>query len=159
MFAGESKTEIIEITEEIKVVGLSLQKSGLPISFNSLGELWGIYSNENRYNIPNHTVPIVEYGICLNKIPDYITGCAVSEIGQLSDTFISFIIPKGKYIKDAFAAQTFEELTTKTMETRNVKKWAKENNIKINNEFNIEVYPIEAIENICVEMYTLTPIK
>lgn len=58
-----------------------------------------------------------------------------------------------------FSAQTFEELTTKTIGARNVKKWAKENKIKINNEFNIEVYPIEAIENTCVEMYTLTPIK
>ena len=45
------------------------------------------------------------------------------------------------------------------MGKRNVKKWAKENNVKINGEFTIEAYPIVAIEETNVEMYTLIPIK
>lgn len=45
------------------------------------------------------------------------------------------------------------------MGKRNVKNWAKKNGVKINGEFIVEVYPIEAVENQRIEMYTLTPVK
>ena len=159
MFIEKSSIEVIEIAEEIKIVGINLQKSGLSISFDSLGKLWGIYGEKHRENVKNAVTPIVEYAVCLNKVPDYIAGCSVTEIGHLDEGWLSFIIPKGKYIKDTFNAETFEELTNNAMGKRNIKKWAKENRIKINGEFTIEAYPIEAIKGINIEMYTLTPIK
>lgn len=159
MFIEKSSTEVITINKEIKVVGLSLQKSNLPISFDSLGKLWGLYGDTYRGKVKNAIYPIVEYGICLNKVPDYITGCAVTGIEDIEDGCLSYIIQPGKYIKDSFNAETFQQLTDEIMMKRNVKAWAKANKIKINNEFTIEVYPLEAIENQIVEMYTLTPIK
>lgn len=159
MLIEKSSTEIILIDKVINVLGLSLQKSGLPISFNSLGKLWEIYGEKYRYNIKNARFPIVEYAVALNKIPDYITGCAVTEIGKIEEGWISYTVPQRKYIKDMFNAETFEQLVGEKMGRRNVKAWAKKNGVKIDGEFTIEVYPIEAVENQCVEMYTLTPIK
>lgn len=158
-FIEKSSTEVITIEKEIFVVGLSLQKSGLPISFASLGKLWGDYSEKYRYHVKHALEPIVEYAVCLNKVPDYITGCAVSKIDEIEDGWMSYTIPQGRYIKDTFNAETFHQLTSEIMEKRNVKAWAKKNNIKINGEFTIEVYPIEAVENRNVEMYTLTPVS
>lgn len=158
MFIEKSNTEIIIINEAINVVGLSLQKSGLPISFDSLGKLWEVYGEKYRYKVKNASTPITEYAIALNKIPDYITGCAVTEIGEIKEGWTSYVISKGKYIKDTFNAETFEQLVGEKIGKRNVKSWAKKNGIKINNEFTIEVYPIEAVKNQCVEMYTLTPV-
>lgn len=157
MFVEKSNTEVITIDEEIKIVGISLQKSGLPISFDSLGKLWDIYGKNYWHKVKN--APIVEYAVCLNKVPDYISGCAVTEIGDLEDGWMSFVIPKGKYIKDTFNAETFEKLTTEALQKRNIKKWAKENNIKIHNEFTVEVYPIKTVKGKNVEMYELFPIK
>ena len=124
-----------------------------------MGELWHIYGDKYRYHIPNAIKPIVEYAIALNTVPDYITGCAVTQSSDIDKECISYIIPKGKYIKDTFRAETFEELTTEKMAGRDVRGWAQNNGVKINDEFAVEVYPIEAIENKCVEMYTLTPVK
>lgn len=159
MFVKKSSTEVVTITEEIMIVGINLKKSGMSVSFDSLGKLWSIYGENHRYKVKNAVTPIVEYAVCLNKVPDYISGCAVTEIGELEDGWLSFVIPKRKYIKDTFNAETFEQLTAETMGKRNVKEWAKKNNIKIDREFTIEVYPIEAVEGKNVEMYTLTPVK
>lgn len=156
MFVKEDSTEVIMVEEEIQVVGMNLQKSGLPISFDSLGKLWEIYREKYRGKVENAITPVVEYAICLNKVPDYITGCSVTEIGKVNPDCLSYIIPKGNYIKDTFHAETFEQLTNEAMAKRNVKAWAKKNKIKINREFTIEVYP--PIENGNFEMYTLTPI-
>lgn len=158
MFIEKSNTEVITIDKEIKVVGLSLQKSSLPISFDSLGKLWSEYGKNYRGKVKNAIEPIVEYAVCLNKVPDYITGCVVTEIEDMEEGWTSYTIQQGKYIKDTFNAETFHQLTTEAMEKRNVKAWAKANNIKISTEYSIEVYPIEAVENRNVEMYTLTPI-
>lgn len=158
MFSEKSSTEIVTIDEEIKVMGLSLQKSGLPISFDSLGKLWEIYGEKYRYKVKNAVAPIMEYAVALNKIPDYITGCAVTEITEVVEGFISYVIPKGKYIKDSFNAESFEKLVSEEMGKRDVKSFAKKNAVKINKEFTVEVYPIAAVENRSAEMYTLTPI-
>jgi len=158
-FVEMESTEIITIDEEIRVVGLSLQKSDLPISFASLGQLWEIYGRNYRGKISNMQVPVVEYGICLNKVPDYITGCSVSEIAELKGEFSSFIIPKGQYIKDMFNAESHEKLTNDAMGKRNVKAWAKKNKVKIDSLFTIEVYPTSEFEKGNFQMYTLTPIK
>ena len=159
MFSEKSSTEVITIDKEIKVVGLSLQKSSLPLSFESLEKLWSFYGEKYRGKVKNAIDPVVEYAVCLNKVPDYITGCSVTDIEDMEEGWNSYIIKQGKYIKDTFNAETFYQLTTEIMGKRNVNAWAKANNIKINKEYSIEVYPIEAIENQKVEMYTLTPIK
>lgn len=159
MFVQRESTEVIVIDKEVKVVGLSLQKSGLPISFESLGELWNIYGETYRGKIKNAETPIVEYGICLNKEPDYIAGCGVSEIDEVNEICLSYVIPKGTYIKDTFNAETFEQLTGEVIEKRNVKAWAKKNKITVDGLFTIEVYPTEKFESNVFEMYTLTPVK
>lgn len=60
---------------------------------------------------------IVEYAVCLNKIADYITGCSVTDIGNIEEGFLPYIIPQGNYIKDTFNAETFYQLTTESMGT------------------------------------------
>ena len=159
MFVEKTSTEVVTIDEEITIVGVSLQKSGLPITFDSLGKLWGVYGKNHRGNERNAIAPITEYAVTLNKIPDYIAGYAVTEIGELADGWLSFVLPKGRYIKNTFNAETFEKLTGEAMGKTNVKKWAKENGVKINPAFTIEAYPIEAIEGTNFEMYTLTPVQ
>lgn len=77
----------------------------------------------------------------------------------MADECSSVIIPKGKYIKDSFNAETFEELTDKVLPKRKVKAWAKKNNVKIEGQFSVEVYPWDEFEKDNFEMYTLTPIK
>ena len=161
MFIKKSSTEIITIKNEIKIVGLSLQKSGLPISYESLGALWGNYSVEYRNSIANLKTPVdFNYAICWweNNTHDYIVGNEVSEFESLDDKSSSYVIPTGKYIKDFWNAETFDLLVTEEMGKRNVADWAKQNNIEILDGFSIEVYPQknEQPEN---EMYTLTPIK
>jgi len=159
MFTEKSCTVVYSLDREIKVVGVNLQKSGLLISFDSLGELWGVYGEKYRGKVENRAIPQVEYAVCLNKALDYIAGCEVTEIGEMDEGWLSFIIPPGKYIKDTFSAETFELLVTEELGKRNVKGWAKENGVKIDEAFSVEVYPIEAVEGTNVEMYTLTPVK
>ena len=91
-------------------------------------------------------------------MPDYITGSSVSDIGEVNERCSSFVIPKERYIKDTFNAETFEMLVNEVLVKRNVKTWAKENKVKIDGLFTIEVYPWEEFDN-NFEMYTLTPIK
>lgn len=161
MFIQKESTEIIDIKEEIIVVGTSLQKSGLPITFASLGKMWEIYGNTYRGQgkIANALNPQTEYAILLNKVPDYITGCVVSEIGQVTEECSSFVIPKGRYIQDTFNAETFEELTDNVLPKRKVKAWAKNNKVKVDGMFSVEVYPWDEFDKGNFEMYTLTPIK
>lgn len=160
MFTEKSVTEIVTIDEEINVVGMALQKSGLPISFDSLGKMWELYGAKYRGNkLENSVKPEIEFAVCLNKVPDYIAGCGVIEIGTIPDDCASFVIPKGKYIKDLFNAESFEKLTGEAMEKRNVKGWAKKNKVKINRTFTIEVYPNEEFAKGNFEMYSLTPIS
>lgn len=161
MFEAKESTEIIEIPEDIIVVGVSLQKSGLPITFDSLGKMWGIFSNlyRGQNKIANVINPKLEYAVLLNKVPDYIVGHAVSNADDIMDECLSVVLPKGKYIKDTFNAETFETLTDKVLPKRKVKAWAKMNSVKVNGQFSVEVYPWENFDNGNFEMYTLTPIK
>lgn len=158
MLIEKSCTEVVCIHQEIKVYGMSLQKSGLPITFDSLGKLWGLYADKYRGKEKNPATPVVEYAVCLNKIPDYITGCSVTEFGPPEEDCASYVIPTGSYIKDTFCAESFEKLTSEVMGKRNVKAWAKKNNIKIDGRFTVEVYPTSDFEAGRYEMYTLTPI-
>lgn len=155
MFTQNSNTEIIEIKKERKIVGLNLQRSGFPITFDGLGQLWGFYNDDHKMRTKNKKSPRVEYGICLNRVPDYIVGCEVEEFEDVSEEFYTYVLPCGKYIKDSFNADTFENLLNE-MGKRKVKKWAKENNIKIDGIITVEVY---LKETDYPEMYVLYPIK
>ena len=161
MFSFKECTEIIEVLEDIIIVGTSLQKSGLPITFNSLGKMWERFGNSYRGQdkIANALNPKLEYAVLLNKVPDYITGHAVTKVGDMADECSSVIIPKGKYIKDSFNAETFEALTDKVLPKRKVKVWAKNNKVKVDGKFSVEVYPWDGFEKDNFELYTLTPIK
>lgn len=163
MFAKKSQTEIIILDHAIHIVGLNLQKSGLPLNSDSIGEMWNIWgksSDERRPKINNLISPIVEYGICLNNVPDYAVGSAVSEFSGIDDGLFTYTIPAGRYIKDTFNAEDFQKLIGEEMSSRNVKKWARENHLKINGDLTVEVYSMETCENVeFPEIYTLTPIK
>jgi len=142
--------EIIDIDQEIKVVGLSFQKSGLPQNYEAIGTLWEIYVEKYLYSVKNAVCPIVEYGICVcDKIPhDYIAGCAVTEIGSLDEGWRSFIIPSGRYVK--IAVKSDMELYQ-----ADITAWTKANGYKTIDTFCMDVRPIEGN----VDMYNLWPIS
>ncbi len=161
MLTSKEKVELIEIKEPIIIAGVSLQKSGLPITFESLGKVWGIYGDfyRGKNRIPNPQSPKLEYAVAINHLPDYIAGHAVSKVGELNEECSSAVLPSGIYIKDQFCAETFESLVSEVLPNRNVKNWAKKNHVKIVGTFSVEVYPWEAFEKGDFEMYTLTPVK
>lgn len=161
MFQEKEHTEIIELTEDIVIVGVSLQKSGLPITFASLGKMWKIWGDSYRgqNKIANAVNAKLEYAVLLNKVPDYIAGHAVSSADEIAEDCSSVILSKGKYIKDTFNAESFEELANEVLPKRKVKAWAKKNKVKVDGQFSVEVYPWEEFEQGNFEMYTLTPVK
>lgn len=156
MFIEKSETEVVVLEQDIKVVGLNLQQSGLPITFDSLGIMWERFSDDVKDAIKHKDARMIEYGISLNKVPDYIVGCGVNSFEDNDDQFYQHTIPAGSYIKDLFNAETFELLVTEGISKRNVKKYAKENKLKIDPTFMLEVYPDNKRSH--PEMYTLTPI-
>jgi predicted transcriptional regulator YdeE len=160
MFVEESKIEIISLSDAIMVVGLNLQKSGLPISFDSLGKMWGIYTEEIKRKTPNRVEKHTEYGICLNKVPDYIVGIEVSRISDVLQDYVSYTIPAGDYIKASFNAENHDTLVDKKLMKmqKEAKKWAKNNKIKFNGDYTVEVYPIDTMKQEYPWMYILIPI-
>lgn len=60
MYAEESKIERISLSDRITVVGINLQSSGLPITFESLGKMWGVYREEIKQRTPNRLENHVE---------------------------------------------------------------------------------------------------
>jgi len=148
---------IITLTNEIKIIGLSYQKLGLPGTVESLEKMWAIYGEKYRYKLKAAVNPIVDYGINAALSSDkheYIAGCAVIEINELEDNWTSFVVPPGTYIKHM--RRKMEDLFAFENE---VKVWAKANGCMINKEFMVEVYPDGAFDGKDVEVYTLTPIK
>lgn len=145
-----STTEIITLTADQPVYGLSLTESELPFNFDSLGRLWGIY--EEKYRTGE---PAVEYGVCLNNPPDYIVGAvAPKDSSQKS----SFVIPSGSYVKDTFSADSFEELSGAALLSRDVPAWAAAHGVTLNKDFDVEVYDWASFAKGEFVMYTLTPI-
>lgn len=160
MFIEESKIEIISLSDAIKVVGINLQKSGLPISFESLGKMWELYTEEIRTKTPNRLENNTEYGICLNKVPDYLVGIEVSNISDVLQDYASYTIAAGDYIKVFFNAEDHDTLVdAKLMKMqKEAKKWAKNNKIECNKEYTVEVYQIDTKQQEYPSMYILIPI-
>jgi len=149
--------EVVTVHEEIKVVGLSYKKLGFPGTLESLEKMWSTYGEKYRNRVENAAVPLVDYGISaciLTDSHEYITGCSVTEIGDLEENWESFIVPPGKYIK--YAARKIETLF-ENLDT--IRAWAKANKIKIYGDFEVEVYPSGAFEGKGVEVYILLPIQ
>lgn len=160
MFVEKSKIEIISLSHEIIVVGLNLQKSGLPITFESLGKMWGLYTEEIIRETPNKLDNTTQYGICLNKVPDYIVGIEVSQISEDLQDYASYTIPAGDYIKASFNAENYNTLVDKKLMKmqKEAKKWAKNNKIKCNANYTVEVYPKDTMKQEYPSMYILIPI-
>lgn len=157
---GDEKIEIIELEEDIRIVGLSLQKSGLPVTFASLGKLWKRYADECRtQGRGENPGPSTEYAVLLNRVPDYITGAAADQIEYDDATMADFVIPHGKYVKDWFQAERFEVLTAQMLPARDVKGWAQRNGVALDGTFSVEVYPPKRADQPLFDMYTLTPVK
>lgn len=159
MFEEKNTIEVIEIKHEINIVGPNLQKSGLPINFNSLGVMWENFTNEMKKSIKNRCDIKCEYAVALNKVPDYIVGVDVTKIEDIGE-FASYTIPTGKYIKASFNAKNHDLLVDKKLMDmqKKAKKWAKDNKVNLNKEFTIEVYPQATIEQEYPEMYILIPV-
>jgi len=129
--------EIITLSEEIKVIGLSYHKLGLSETYESIEGMWKTYGEKYRHKIENAVLPLADYAVNANLLTDtheYVAGCAVTEIGTLEENWASFIIPPGKYIKHT--SRTVSELHSTDIEA-----WAKTNGININKDFLVEVYP------------------
>jgi len=134
MDSKETSIAFISIDEEIKVVGLSFQKSGLPPSYENLGVLWDRYIEKHRYGVKNAVVPAVEIGVCVCDCSphEYIAGCAVTEICEAEEGWASFVIQPGRYVKVSYAAA--EDTYSKDMPA-----WAEENGIEVDFVFQYDI--------------------
>ena len=149
--------EVVTICEEIKVIGLSYCLMGLPGTIESLNKMWEIYGEKYRGKINHAVIPLVDYGINTNTLGakhEYIAGCAVTQIGRLDVDWTCYIVPPGQYIKHtrSIMSELFEH-------ENDVKTWAEANNVMIDGNFMVEVYPMGAFENSGIEVYTLHPIQ
>ena len=160
MYQEKCNIEVITIETEIIVYGLNLQSSGLPINFNSLGIMWDNYTEDIKNSTPNRRDKEIEYAVCLNKVPDYIVGVEITEIHEVEAGFKTFTIPAGKYVKVEFNGENHQDMVdTKLMaRQKEAKKWAKNEKLKLNNEFTLEVYPKQTVELEYPEMFCLFPI-
>lgn len=160
MYNEKCNIEVITVEEDIIVYGLNLQSSGLPISFNSLGVMWDRYTEDMKNGTKNRADDEIEYAVCLNKVPDYIVGVKITEIQEAETGFMSFTIPAGKYVKVAFNGENHQDMVdTKLMKRqKEAKIWAKNEKVKLNTEFTVEVYPKQTVEPAYPEMYCLFPI-
>lgn len=154
MFVEKNCTEIINIENEIKVVGLSLERFGFPKQVEKLGDMWGVYEKLYREKVANVQFPIVNYGFWYSKPDgdyDYLVGSAVTDVENIDDELISYTIPSGKYIKVSFNAKNFSDLVCGCNIENSfnaARKHAEEINLKIKlmPSFpisGIEVYPHE----------------
>ena len=130
---------IITLHEEIKIIGLSYQKLGLPGTTESLEKMWCIYGVQYRGKIKHAVVPLIDYGVnaCLTTDKhEYIAGCAVTEIDTLDKNWSSYVVPPGRYIKYTRCkmAELFEGHD-------DIKAWADTNGILLNPDLMVEVYP------------------
>ncbi len=165
MFVKKSETSIIKIDEEIKIVGLNLQGSGMPITFESLVKMWDrdVYTESHREKTKHVTCPVIEYGVCVNSVPDYVVGRGVSSFEGNPKDLYQYVLPAGWYIKQLFNAEDFDKLVnvelTSGNQTECARKWAQKNSIKILDTISVEVYPMDAKAMENPEMYLLFPIQ
>jgi len=153
----EHSIEVVAIDAEIKIVGLSYEKLGLPATIESLEKMWAMYGEQYRYRVENAVAPHVDYGINANLLTDrheYIAGCAVTEIGPIPEDWACFTIPPGKYVK--YTSGTMGGLFENHGEIR---AWARANGTPIYDGFEIEAYSDGAFDGRAVEMYILFPVK
>ena len=160
MYNEKCNIEVITVGKDIIVYGLNLQNSGLPINFDSLGVMWDKYTEDMKNNTLNRADKEIEYAVCLNKVPDYIVGVEITEIGEEETGFKSFTIPAGKYVKVEFNGENHQDMVDTKLIARQkeAKKWSKNEKIKLNNEFTVEVYPKQTVKLEHPEMYCLLPI-
>ena len=164
MYNPKSEVQLITLTHDIHVVGINLQNSGLPLSFESLAKMWdkkAVYTEAIQNNTKNTKRPVTEYGIGVNTVHDYIVGREVTHFGEQDKRYVTFTIPAGKYIKTVFSAQSFEQMVEKRLfEHYDIsKQWAKENGYIIDDTFSAEVYPHEMTMLQYPEMVLMFPIK
>lgn len=161
MYVDNSNIKVVQQTEDIQVVGLNLQGSGLPITFESLGKMWDLYTDERKEKTPNCSEKQVEYGICLNKVPDYIVGMEVTKAPENMQEYVHYRIPAGEYIKVTFNAENHDALVGDKLmkKQKEAEKWAKSNHIKRDRNFTVEVYPKETMKQEYPEMFLLIPIS
>ena len=147
--------DIITIEDEIKIIGLSYKKLGLPETIESLEKMWNIYGKKYRHRIKGTVTPLVDYGVndcLLTDEHEYIAGCAVTEIGELDENWVSFVAPPGKYVRHT-------SKNTQELFAEDIGAWAKANGITLNDNFMIEGYPDGYFEGKDVEVYTLRLIQ
>jgi len=164
IYKPKSEVQLIVLTHDVYVVGINLQNSGLPISYESLGKMWdkkAIYTEAIQNNTKNTKRPVTEYGISMNAVHDYIVGREVTHFSEQDERYVTFTIPAGKYIKTLFNAELFEQMVEARLYDHYAigKQWAKENGFILDETFSVEVYPHETTMLQYPEMYLMFPIK
>ncbi|WP_167958041.1 GyrI-like domain-containing protein [Anaerosporobacter faecicola] len=156
----QGNIEVIQLQQEITVVGLNLQNSGLPISFDSLGILWERFGKEGKDIIKNRKEDGAEFGISMNKKPDYLVGVEVTN-AELLEGQACYVIPKGTYVKAMICAKDHETLVGEKLQVMMKKavNWAKKNTSDFKNEYVIEGYPGTIDKDGNLEMFLLIPVK
>jgi len=149
MFLVKNCIKIITIDNEIKVVGLSLEKFGYPKKAEKIGDMWGAYEKNYRMKAENVKVPVLNYGFWYNKPDkdyDYLVGSAVTDFKNIDAELTPYVIPAGKYIKASFNAKDFTDLVCGSGISdsfKSAKKYAEDNSLKIRQ---MPVFPVGAIE-------------
>ena len=113
VFEYITTVEVIAITEEITVVGLSYNKctetGSLP-----LGSFWDLYGHFDKLDgIDNKNIPDANYAICVHG--DYWIGKGVTDADGQDPIFAATAIPTGIYMKTTWNAETFDDLVGKNM--------------------------------------------
>lgn len=139
MYAEKNSFEIITVEKEILVVGLSHKKNGIPMP-----ELWDHMDEIEA--AANHTAtPSKTYGLWIDPHPneDYMIGIEVSSLSGQSSDFSAFTIPCGQYIQNTFNAESIGELLGEKIrhKFKELENWAKKNDLHINWDVAVEVYP------------------
>ena len=185
-FVRKNAVEMIELHEDIQVVGFSYDKCRRTGSVK-LSSKFDLYQrNPSQENIKNVTTPITVYAVYIHeRAGDMIYGMGVTDISGQDELYGSCTIPAGRYMKVSWNAETFSELVMEAMENAReragVDAFMAKHNLVRDNALNIEVYPHERM---CVgrengpdwalampddrmtppitkypEMYTLTTVK
>ena len=154
MYIKKNEITIITFEKDIKVVGLSHKDTGI-----GMFELWD-REDDILNNANNKKTPETMYGIWIDPHPneDYFVGVEVTSFEKQSEIYSCFTIPAGRYIQNLFNAESIDQLIGKVTWKRNA-EWAEKNNIQIDWDVAVEIYPPGLSEMKHPEMYYLCHVK
>ena len=167
-FIRKTTVEIIELNEQINVVGLSFNKckeTGFVVLKGSMMdfELYGHFDKLN--NVAKKRQPDTNFALWAND--DLLIGKWVDDDSEQDEAYITMTIPQGTYLKVLWNAETFDQLVQDYMGGEQEVKDAYINEHSIVSYTDadgiyIEVYPQDTVygsEAEYPEAYTLMRIR